>query len=109
MDDQRTNRESGGSIARASIRLLRLIFLMYAGAFVGFYVYSLTVQLSNDLTVRSEMGFLGVILGALSGLTFEWWLRSDGWRSMRTSLRGLLVAITIAALGLGAIVYICRK
>ena len=94
---------------RASIRLLRLTFLMYAGAFVGFYVYALTVQLSNDFTVRSEMGFLGVILGALSGLAFEWWLRSDGWQTMRASVRSLIVAITIAAIGLGMIVYICRK
>src|SRR4051812_26533554 len=104
MDDQRTDRTSSGGIVRASIRLLRLTFLMYAGAFVGFYVYALTVQLSNDFTVRSEIGFLGVISGALSGLAFEWWLRSDGWQTMRASVRSLIVAITIAAIGLGMIV-----
>ena len=109
MDDQRTNRKGGGSIVRASIKLLRLVVLMYAGAFVGFYAYVVVVNLSDDITVRSETGFIGVICGALSGLAFEWWLRSDGLQSIRISMRSLLLAIATSAALLGMIVYICRK
>ena len=107
MDDQRPGRESG-SIVRATVRLLRLTFLMYAGAEVGLLVqYWLPLPLSSDVALVAQSSAL--FLGALSGLALEWWLRSDGLRSIRVSMRALFVAITLAALAFGWITYICRK
>jgi hypothetical protein len=107
MDDQRTDRESGG-IVRATARLLRLTFLMYAGAEAGLLIQSwLPLPLSNDASLVAQS--LALFLGAFSGLALEWWLRSDGVRSIHVSMRALFVAITLAALGLGWITYICRK
>jgi hypothetical protein len=93
---------------RAAVRLVRLTFLMYAGAEAGLLMqYWLPLPLSSDVALVAQS--LALFLGALSGLALEWWLRSDGLRSIRVSMRALFVAITLAALGLGWITYICRK
>ena len=107
MDDQRVDREGGG-IVRAAARLLRLTLLMYAGAEAGLIVqFWLPSPSSNDGALVAQSSAL--FLGAFFGLAVEWWLRSDGLRSIRVSMRALFMAITIAALGFGWIIYVCRK
>jgi hypothetical protein len=107
MDDQRTDRKSGG-VVRAAVRLVRLTLLMYAGAEAGLLVqYWLPPPSSNDFALVAQSSAL--FLGAFFGLVVELWLRSDGLRSIRVSMRALFIAITIASMGFGWIIYICRK
>jgi hypothetical protein len=106
MDDQGAARARGGSIG--TMRTVRLILLMLAGAFVG-NIFSVGPGSRLD---AAENQLTATVFGALIGLTIELLCRPKGPKDKapwRFGIREMLFATAVAAVGLWIIVFLWNQ